>query len=70
MNECFLARLGGRAGSSRAIGALVVGACLIAAVKLNKVESAEIQKRSPRVRAAIADALAIAKMIAELAVNK
>jgi hypothetical protein len=36
---------------------------LIAAVKLARIESGEIQNNSPRVRSAIADSVAIAKLI-------
>lgn len=48
-------------------GAIIVGACLVAAVRLARVDSAEIQKRSPRVRSAISDALAIAALVAQSA---
>jgi hypothetical protein len=36
---------------------------LIAAVKLARVESVELQNRSPRVRSAISDSITIAKMV-------
>jgi hypothetical protein len=42
-----------------------VVAGLIAAVKLARVESKEIANRSPRVRAAISDAVTIARMVIE-----
>jgi hypothetical protein len=44
-----------------------VVASLIAAVKLAKVESQELQNRSPRVRSAIADAVTLARMVVEAA---
>jgi hypothetical protein len=68
-SECFLARVGAKAAPDRAVGALIIGARLIAAVRLSRAESAEIQKRSPRVYGAIANALAIAKMVAEQAAS-
>jgi hypothetical protein len=42
---------------------LAVVAGLIAAMKLARVESGELQNRSPRVRSAIADSITIAKMV-------
>jgi hypothetical protein len=44
---------------------VAVVAGLIAAVKLARVESKEIVNRSPRVRAAISDAVSIARMVIE-----
>jgi hypothetical protein len=41
--------------------AVVAG--LIPAVKLARVESGELQNRSPRVRSALADSVPIAKMV-------
>ena len=70
ISECFLARLGAKTVPDRATSTLVIGACLIAAVKLSRVERAEIQNRRPRVRAALADALAIAKMVTDHAASK
>lgn len=48
-------------------GTLAVVASLIAAVKLAKVESQELQNRSPRVRSAIADAVTLARMVVDAA---
>jgi hypothetical protein len=61
---CFLAPLSA-AASDRAGGTVAVVAGLIAAVKLARVESREIQTRSPRVRSAIADSISIARMVIE-----
>ena len=47
--ECFLAPLS-EAAADKSAGVVAVVAGLIAAVKLARVESAEIQNRSPRVR--------------------
>jgi hypothetical protein len=44
---------------------LVAG--LIAAVRLARVESEELSRRSPRVRCAIADSISIARMVIEAA---
>jgi hypothetical protein len=63
-SECFLAPLSA-AGTDKPIGALAVVAGLIAAVKLAKVESQELQSRSPRVRSAIADAVTLARLVVE-----
>jgi hypothetical protein len=49
--------------TDKSAGALTVVAGLIAAVKLARVESGELQNRSPRVRSAIADSITIAKML-------
>jgi hypothetical protein len=38
---------------------------LIAAVKLARVESAEIRNRSPRVRSIISESITIARMVVE-----
>jgi hypothetical protein len=51
------------ADKSEGVVAIVAG--LIAAVKLARVESLELQNRSPRVRAAIADSITIARMVIE-----
>jgi hypothetical protein len=67
--DCFLAPmsvLGGN-GSARSSGALAIVAGLIAAVKLARVESGEIQSKSPRVRSIISDSVTIAKMVLEVA---
>jgi hypothetical protein len=63
-NSCFLAPLSVTgAGSDRAGGTIAVVAGLIAAVKLARVESVELENRSPRVRSAISDSITIAKMV-------
>jgi hypothetical protein len=62
--ECFLAPLSA-GGSDKPNGALAVVAGLIAAVKLARVESREIQIKSPRVRAAVSDAVILARMVVE-----
>ena len=62
--ECFLAPLSAAAADESA-GALAVVAGLIAAVKLARVESAEIQNRSPRVRSIISESVTIARMVVE-----
>jgi hypothetical protein len=61
---CFLAPLS-VAGSDRASGTVAVVAGLIAAVKLARVESREIQNKSPRVRSAISDSITIARTVIE-----
>ena len=62
--ECFLAPLS-EAATDKSAGALAVVAGLIAAVKLARVESAEIQNRSPRVRSIISESITIARMVVE-----
>jgi hypothetical protein len=62
--ECFLAPLCA-AAADKSAGALAVVAGLIAAVKLARVESAEIQNRSPRVRSIISDSITIARIVVE-----
>ena len=62
-NDCFLAPLSVASSTDKSAGALAVVAGLIAAVKLARVESGELQSRSPRVRAAITDSITIAKMV-------
>jgi len=44
---------------------LAVVAGMIAAVKLARLESTEIQNRSPRVRSIISDSITIARMVVE-----
>jgi hypothetical protein len=44
-------------------GTVAVIAGLIAAVKLARIESSEISRRSPRVRCAISDSVDIAEMV-------
>jgi hypothetical protein len=61
---CFLAPLSA-AAADKSAGALAVVAGLIAAVKLARVESTEIQNRSPRVRSIISESITIARMVVE-----
>jgi hypothetical protein len=61
--DCFLAPLSAAATADKSAEALAVVAGLIAAVKLARVESREIQSRSPRVRSAISDSITIARMV-------
>jgi hypothetical protein len=63
--DCFLAPLSAAATVDKSAGALAVVAGLIAAVKLSRVESREIQNRSPRVRFIISDSITIARMVVE-----
>jgi hypothetical protein len=65
--DCFLAPLSAAAQRDKSAGALAVVAGLVAAVKLARVESGEIQNRSPRVRSVVADSIAIARMVIEAA---
>ena len=65
--ECFLAPLSAAVSVDKSAGALAVVAGLVAAVKLARVESREIQSKSPRVRSAISDSIAIARMVVEAA---
>jgi hypothetical protein len=53
--------------ADKSAGAVAVVAGLIAAVKLARVESREIQSRSPRVRSIISDSITIARMVMEAA---
>jgi len=65
-NACFLAPLSAALGvPDRMGGTIAVVAGLIAAVKLARVESREIQSKSPRVRSAISDSITIARMAVE-----
>ena len=57
----------GSASPEKTSGALAVVAGLIAAVKLARVESREIQRGSPRVSSAISDSVTIARMVIEAA---
>jgi hypothetical protein len=54
----------------RSAGALAVVAGLVAAVKLARVESREIQSRSPRVRSIISESITIARMVVEASKGK
>jgi hypothetical protein len=69
-SACFLTPLSTAASPEKSTGALAVVAGLIAAVKLARVESREIQIRSPRVRLAISDSIDIARIIVEAAKGK
>jgi DNA-directed RNA polymerase subunit RPC12/RpoP len=69
-SACFLTPLSTAASPEKSAGALAVVAGLIAAVKLARVESREIQIRSPPVRLAISDSIDIARIIVEAAKGK
>jgi hypothetical protein len=51
--------------TDKTAGVVAVVAGLIAAVKLARVESREIQSRSPRVRCIISESIAISRMVVE-----
>ena len=51
--------------TDKTAGIVAVVAGLIAAVKLSRVESREIQNRSPRVRSIISESITIARMVVE-----
>ena len=51
--------------ADKTAGVVAVVAGLIAAVKLSRVESREIQNRSPRVRSIISESITIARMVVE-----
>ena len=51
--------------ADKSAGVVAIVAGLIAAVRLARVESRELQNRRPRVRAAIADSITIARMVIE-----
>ena len=59
--DSFLAPLSAAATADKSAGALALVAGLIAAVKLARVESREIQSRSPRVRSAVSEAITIGR---------
>jgi hypothetical protein len=63
--DCFLAPLSAAVSTDKSAGALAVVGGLIAAVKLARVESAELQNRSPRVRSIISESITIARMVIE-----
>jgi hypothetical protein len=69
-SACFLTPLSTAASPEKSTGALAVVAGLIAAVKLARVESREIQNRSPHVRAIISDSIHIARMVVDAAKEK
>jgi hypothetical protein len=52
-----------RGAADKRAGIVAVVAGLIAAVKLARVESSEISRRSPRVHCAISDSVDIAQMV-------
>ena len=60
---CFLTPLSTAASPEKSAGALAVVASLVAAVKLARVESREIENRSPRVRSIISESITIARMV-------
>jgi hypothetical protein len=62
---CFLAPLSVAGSSEKSGGTVAVVAGLIAAVKLARVESIELQNRSPRLRSAISDSITLARMVLE-----
>ena len=68
--DCFLAPLSAAGSSDKSGGTVAVVAGLIAAVKLARVESIELQNRSPRVRAAISDSITLARMVIEASKTK
>jgi hypothetical protein len=49
---------------------VAVVAGLVAAVKLARVESREIQNRSPRVRCIISESVTIARMVIEASISQ
>jgi hypothetical protein len=49
--------------ADKTAGVVAVVAGLVAAVKLSRVESREIQNRSPRVRSIISESITIARMV-------
>jgi hypothetical protein len=51
--------------ADKTAGVVAVVAGLVAAVKLARVESREIQSRSPRVRCIISESITIARMVVE-----
>jgi hypothetical protein len=68
--DCFLAPLSAAGSADRSGGTVAVVAGLIAAVKLARVESIELQNRSPRVRSAISDSITLARMVIEASKTK
>jgi len=51
--------------ADKTAGIVAVVAGLIAAAKLSRVESREIQNRSPRVRSIISESITVARMVVE-----
>jgi DNA-directed RNA polymerase subunit RPC12/RpoP len=68
--DCFLAPLSAAGSSDKSGGTVAVVASLMAAVKLARVESIELQNRSPRVRSAISDSITLARMVIEASKTK
>jgi hypothetical protein len=68
--DCFLAPLSAAGSSDKSGGTVAAVAGLIAAVKLARVESIELQNRSPSVRAAISDSITLARMVIEASKTK
>jgi hypothetical protein len=64
--ECFLAPVSAAVSTDKSAGTTAVVAGLIAAVKLARVESREIQNRSPHVRSIISDSITIAQMVVDV----
>jgi hypothetical protein len=56
--------------ADKSAGVVAVVAGLIAAVKLARVESREIQNKSPRVRSIISESITIARMVIEASKRK
>ena len=69
-SACFLAPIMAAVQADKSGGALAVVAGLVAAVKLARVESREIQSRSPRVRSIISESITIARMVVEASKGK
>ena len=69
-SACFLAPIMAAVQGDKSAGALAVVAGLVAAVKLARVESREIQSRSPRVRSIISESITIARMVVEASKGK
>jgi hypothetical protein len=63
--DCFLAPLSAVGSSDKSGGTVALVAGLIAAVKLARVESIELQNRSPRVQSAISYSITLARMVIE-----
>ena len=66
----LLAPLSAAGSPDKSGGTVAVVAGLIAAVKLARVESIELQNRSPRVRSAISDSITLARMVIEASKTK
>ena len=69
-SACFLAAPSGAASPEKTLGAFAVVAGLIAAVKLARMESREIESKSPRVRSIVSESITIARMVVEASKNK